>query len=101
MQFRLLRNAVTRRACAHSAVALPDPAFVVVGVAGVEVVVVGVAGVEVGVVDLLEEPPRRFPSMLPAVDVTPDRSPWALAPPMPASIQATITRRCILGADLA
>lgn len=84
-----------KRACAHSAAALPVPVLVVVGV-------VGVAGV----------PPRRFPTVLPtvdtvfpavlptvptvfpSVDVTPERSP-ALAEAMPTSTQTRTTRRCI------
>ena len=77
---------------AHSAVALAVPVLGAVGV--VEVGVVGVVGVGVVGVDLGGEPVRP-PRMLPTVVVTPPRSPWALAEPMPTSTQTTTIRRCI------
>lgn len=76
---------------AYSAAALPDPVLGAVGVVGVEVV--GVVGV--GVVGVLGGEPVRPPRMFPTVFPTPERSPWALAPPMPTSTQRTTTRRCI------
>lgn len=47
--------------------------------------------VGVDLVGVPVRPPRMFPTVFP----TPERSPWALAPPMPTSMQTTTTRRCI------